>query len=134
MPQRLYGLNIIVSYLLFFSTFQATSASARPGHNHDLPSVKIGNGRINGKYLSSFHQDAFLGIPYAIPPTPANDLRFRAPVLYNASFPETGYDALNYSKSCTQVRRGFEHQMISSLVPLLSEWRLLIINRKIVYL
>ena len=45
------------------------------------PRAKIKNGTLQGVYLPSFHQDAFLGVPFAKPPL--GDLRFRHPQTYN---------------------------------------------------
>ena len=95
LPQALLCLALV--------TFLAKSVCAQPTKRDDSPSVCISNGKINGKYLSSFDQDAFLGIPFALPPTPEYGLRFRDPVCYNESFPTAGFDAVQYSKSCPQV-------------------------------
>ncbi|KAK1920742.1 hypothetical protein DB88DRAFT_128555 [Papiliotrema laurentii] len=100
MSRLSYRIHPITTCVLMLFTLQAITSSGRSIHEQGPPYAEIANGRINGKYLSAFHQDAF--IPFAIPRTPSNDLRFRDPVCYNETFPDSGYDALTYSKSCPQ--------------------------------
>jgi hypothetical protein len=72
-------------------------SKARP---QDAPLVRTINGTYAGKYLESYKQDAFLGIPYAQPPL--GNLRFRRPLPLNASW--TGSrDAKEYGSTCTQT-------------------------------
>ena len=59
------------------------------------PSVTIRNGTVNGAYLPTFDQDAFLGVPFAQPPV--GDLRLRRPQSLNTSFAGGVYEATEYS-------------------------------------
>lgn len=54
--------------------------------------VTIANGTITGKFIQSYNQDAYLGIPYAAVPT--GSLRFANPQVYNGSW--------NYTKEFTE--------------------------------
>jgi carboxylesterase type B len=67
--------------------------------NSTAPTVKTLNGTYAGKYLDSWDQDAFLGIPYAQPPV--GPLRFKWPQILDESFSETR-DASQYGYSCYQ--------------------------------
>jgi carboxylesterase type B len=65
----------------------------------DGPLVHTNSGTYIGKYLASYKQDAFLGIPFAQPPV--GDLRFRRPLPFNVSW--TGRrDAKEYGSTCYQ--------------------------------
>ncbi|KAK1986730.1 carboxylesterase [Colletotrichum cereale] len=61
------------------------------------PTVDLKNGSYHGVYSSSYHQDFFLGIPYARPPV--DDLRFRVPQPLNSSW-EGSRNATDYSPLC----------------------------------
>jgi carboxylesterase type B len=63
------------------------------------PTVRVLNGTYAGKYLPSYHQDAFLGIPFAQPPL--GDLRFRWPRELNLSW-NAVRTATEYGFSCYQ--------------------------------
>ena len=63
------------------------------------PIVHTLNGTYAGKYLPSFNQDVFLGMPYAQPPI--GDLRFRWPRELNSSWPGVR-QAMEYGASCYQ--------------------------------
>jgi hypothetical protein len=56
---------------------------------------RIKNGTVNGAYLPTFDQDAFLGVPFAQPPV--GDLRLRRPQSLNTSFAGGVYEATEYS-------------------------------------
>lgn len=62
-----------------------------------LPStVRVANGTLVGKYVASYDQDLFLGVPFAQPPV--GPLRFENPQSLNTTF-----DALNtteYAPAC----------------------------------
>ena len=84
--RALYGLSLLV---------HAVSAIS----NSSSPTVKTLNGTYAGKYLDSWDQDAFLGMPFAQPPV--GQLRFRWPQSVNESFSDTR-DASKYGYSCMQ--------------------------------
>lgn len=50
------------------------------------PSVTVTNGTVDGLYQSTYHQDLFLGIPFAQPPL--GDLRFALPEPVNQTYAE----------------------------------------------
>ena len=63
------------------------------GEHHSLPTARISNGTVRGRYLAGFDQDLFLGIPFAnaprlAKPTPLND-SWTAP-----------FDASSYGPTC----------------------------------
>lgn len=62
------------------------------------------NGTYQGRYLSEYNQDLFLGMPYAQPPV--GDLRFRWPQSINTSF-DGVRDASEYGYSCMQYHTTF---------------------------
>ncbi|TVY92061.1 Lipase [Lachnellula willkommii] len=61
------------------------------------PMVTVKNGSYSGIYNPTYHQDFFLGIPYAQPPI--NNLRFRVPQSLNSTFNST-VPAIAYSPFC----------------------------------
>lgn len=63
----------LLSLLLFVNASCATT-----------PKVKTVNGTFAGQYLQHYEQDAFLGMPFALPPT--GQRRFRRPHYINESF------------------------------------------------
>jgi carboxylesterase type B len=63
------------------------------------PTVRVLNGTYVGKYLPSFNQDAFLGMPFAQPPL--GELRFRWPRELNSSWNGVR-TATEYGYSCYQ--------------------------------
>lgn len=72
--------------------------------------VTIKNGTYTGRYVQSFNQDLFLGIPYAQSPT--GDLRLRNPQSLNTTFGVR--NATQYATSC--VGYGVRTRPISYLV------------------
>jgi len=68
--------------------------TASPSYN---PQVDIKNGTLRGLYLPAFHEDLFLGVPFASPPV--GDLRLRHPVPYNEHWQQVR-DATLRSPSC----------------------------------
>lgn len=64
--------------------------------NTSSPQVTVKNGTFIGKYVDSFKQDLFLGIPYAQPPV--GNLRLRNPQTINTTFGTK--NATDYSDSC----------------------------------
>lgn len=58
------------------------------------PKVQISNGTIVGRYLPSFKQDLFLGVPYADAP-----VRFEQAIARTTPF-NSSFDASNYSSIC----------------------------------
>ncbi|EON99732.1 putative carboxylesterase family protein [Phaeoacremonium minimum UCRPA7] len=69
-----------------------------------VPTAAVLNGTYQGRYLSEWDQDAFLGIPYAQPPV--GSLRFKWPQSLNGSFDEVR-DATSYGYSCMQYHTAF---------------------------
>lgn len=61
------------------------------------PTVNLLNGSYAGVYQPHYHQDYFLGMPYAAPPT--GNLRLRPPVSYNKSW-QGVRNATAYSAEC----------------------------------
>lgn len=68
------------------------------------PTAKTLNGTYEGLHISSYNQDAFLGIPYA--QSPLGPLRFKWPHSLNESFNETR-SATAYGHSCYQYGSNF---------------------------
>ncbi|GAA5950607.1 hypothetical protein JCM3765_000548 [Sporobolomyces pararoseus] len=62
------------------------------------PTVQIKNGTIEGIAIQSFNQEAFLGIPYAQPPT--GERRLRKAQSIEKGFEGGKYQAHNYSVFC----------------------------------
>ncbi|KAH7189880.1 Alpha/Beta hydrolase protein [Fusarium oxysporum] len=68
-----------------------------PTAHHAAPIVDLSNGTYRGTYNQHYHQDLFLGMPYA--KAPVNDLRLRVPQSLNSTW--TGIrNATKYSPSC----------------------------------
>ncbi|CCH40705.1 Liver carboxylesterase 4 [Wickerhamomyces ciferrii] len=86
--------NSIIWFTLIPSIF-ASSIVQQSQQQQNPPQVQIQNGTISGKYLESFNQDAYLGIPFAEPPI--NELRFQPPKSFQTNwngtknFTEYGY-------------------------------------------
>ncbi|KAH9077320.1 esterase 1 [Lactarius deliciosus] len=65
------------------------------------PRVRLGGTSITGKYLRSYNQDFFGGIPFAEPPI--TSLRFAPPQLKLSLAPSRSFDARSYGPSCLQL-------------------------------
>jgi carboxylesterase type B len=63
------------------------------------PKVAIANGTLQGRYLQEYHQDVFLGVPYAQPPV--GQLRFEKAQPINETWNGIR-DATTYSAGCAQ--------------------------------
>ncbi|ROV99041.1 hypothetical protein VMCG_06619 [Cytospora schulzeri] len=72
--------------------------------NNSAPLAITKKGTYQGRYIPEWHQDAFLGMPYAQPPV--GDLRFRWPRSLNSSF-DGVRDASEYGYSCMQYHSAF---------------------------
>ncbi|KAK2013591.1 carboxylesterase [Colletotrichum eremochloae] len=68
------------------------------------PTVQVLNGTYQGRHLSEWDQDAFLGVPFAQPPI--GQLRYRWPQSLNSSF-DGVRDATEQGYSCMQFRGTF---------------------------
>lgn len=68
------------------------------------PKAHTVNGTYIGKHLSTWEQDAFLGIPFAKPPL--GELRFHHPLPIDASF-DGERNATEYGHSCMQYGQTF---------------------------
>lgn len=79
------------------------SQDARQHCPYNSPVATTNNGTVCGKYLPTFEQEAFLGVPFAREPT--GNLRFRHPEPYNLNY--KAYDASNQPASCPGYA-GFE--------------------------
>ncbi|KAJ3539458.1 hypothetical protein NM208_g5483 [Fusarium decemcellulare] len=60
------------------------------------PTVQVKNGTLEGKYVASYDQDLFLGVPFAQPPV--GSLRFQNPQSLNETFGTK--KATEYADSC----------------------------------
>jgi carboxylesterase type B len=60
------------------------------------PRVTVLNGSITGVHLSSYNQDAFLGVPFA--QAPVGTLRFRNPEPFNETYND--FSAQAYAPMC----------------------------------
>lgn len=87
---------------LLWALALTTRITASP--SHPPPTAKTLNGTYHGLHLPQWSQDAFLGLPYAQPPTGA--LRFAHPQPLNASFPGVRA-ATAQGYSCMQYRGAF---------------------------
>jgi len=88
---------IPIFHIILFAVFTEVISAASP-------KAKTLNGTYIGKHVSSWNQDAFLGIPYAQPPT--GDLRFKWPQSLSASFDEER-TATEYGDSCMQYSQNW---------------------------
>lgn len=87
---------------LFFLAIGAGKSFCRPASSSSesslgSPEVSIKNGTVAGVYNEKHHQDFFLGIPYAQPPT--GNLRFRKPVPLDTRW-DGVRDAAEYGPFC----------------------------------
>ena len=83
--------------LLFVSVTAQSNATSNP-------TATVQNGTLEGRYLPTWDQDAFLGIPYAQPPL--GPLRFHYPLSINTTYSNT-LDATQYGYSCEQYGTNF---------------------------
>ncbi|KAI0016313.1 alpha/beta-hydrolase [Xylariomycetidae sp. FL0641] len=72
--------------------------------NHSAPVARTRNGTYEGRYLPTWDQDVFLGVPFAQPPV--GQLRFRWPQSINESF-DGVRNATEYGYSCMQYDSNF---------------------------
>ncbi|KAH8661828.1 putative extracellular lipase [Ilyonectria robusta] len=81
----------------------APGVLAKTKHEVLGPIVRIRNGTIVGKYVETYDQDLFLGIPFAQPPI--GDLRFNAPQPINETW-TTPLNATAYGAHCINYLLG----------------------------
>jgi carboxylesterase type B len=98
------GTRMIPALAIILSAFLLVRLVDAVATHPSSPSVTLKNGTYNGKFVSEWEQDQFLGIPYAIPPL--GPLRFARPKSLNTSFPGTR-DATKYGYSCYQYGSNF---------------------------
>ncbi|KAF4973949.1 hypothetical protein FZEAL_9096 [Fusarium zealandicum] len=84
----------ITYFLVGLASFVTSAELSTKG-----PKAKTLNGTYVGKYLHEWDQDAFLGMPFAQPPT--GDLRFKWPQSLNEAFDDER-PATEYGFSCMQ--------------------------------
>src|SRR5262245_39479180 len=81
------------SYALAVALAMLHAAEAAPGVSKShRPTAKTMNGTVIGRYLPSFEQDLFLGVPFAKAPRLSN------PLPVDTSFDE--FDASEYGYTC----------------------------------
>lgn len=97
-----WSIDVCSVVLLFLSSFSPAGAAAV--HHQRAPSAHTVNGTYTGLSLETFNQEAFYGIPFAIPPL--GDLRLRYPVPYNQSWTDTR-NATVRSDSCPGFDKPF---------------------------
>ncbi|KAL4905960.1 hypothetical protein BDW74DRAFT_184917 [Aspergillus multicolor] len=76
----------------------AATVLARTNQEPTGPTVETQNGTVVGRYVESYNQEQFLGIPFAQPPV--GNLRFNLPQPVNDSW-DTPFDAREYGTVCT---------------------------------
>jgi carboxylesterase type B len=86
----MFSLTFLTFVLVLLDSAISKSTLSTP------PRVTVANGTYEGKYVSSYNQDLFLGIPYAQPPI--GDLRLRNPQSLNTTFGVK--KVVDYSASC----------------------------------
>lgn len=92
---------------------QGCSAAAINKNPFVAPKVRIKNGAVEGIYNPEYHQDRFLGIPFAQPPV--GQLRFSRPKPLNSTW-KRPYPAIRYGPFChgnTLNLVGFDQESIS---------------------
>jgi carboxylesterase type B len=90
------SINVFNLGALLVSSVTPLAISCTTAH-HAAPIVDLSNGTYRGTYNQHYHQDLFLGMPYA--KAPVNDLRLRVPQSLNSTW--TGIrNATKYSPSC----------------------------------
>ncbi|GAA6023880.1 hypothetical protein JCM10207_000514 [Rhodosporidiobolus poonsookiae] len=90
---------------LLLSGFAAASPVLFARNN--APTVTISNGTIEGVLLSTFNQDAFLGIPYA--QKPLGNLRLRRPRVLEQQYEGGVHEAKEYPKFCVGGANAYDN-------------------------
>ncbi|OTA01572.1 dipeptidyl peptidase 5 [Trichoderma parareesei] len=105
-----WSIGVCTLALLLLSSLSPASAAAV--HHQSAPSAHTVNGTYTGLSLESFNQEAFYGIPFAIPPL--GDLRLRYPVPYNQSW-RGSRNATVRSDSCPGFDKPFDQGFADGL-------------------
>jgi hypothetical protein len=81
-----------------------TTSSALVCATSEQPMVSIGNTQVRGT-MSALRDgvEQFLGLPFAVAPTPENDLRFRPTTLQDIDTDVAELNATQYGAACLQV-------------------------------
>ena len=77
--------TLAIKMLPFIVGLLSLAAIAFSSTTAKAPIVRVKNGTLEGVHAPAYHQDYFLGIPYAQPPV--NNLRFRQSQSLNTSWP-----------------------------------------------
>ena len=85
---------VLLGGAIYVLTLFNAYASGHPSGSHGTrPTAHITNGTVNGRHLSSFNQDLFLGVPFANAPRLAN------PTPVNETW-DSPFDASAYGATC----------------------------------
>jgi cholinesterase len=88
------NIRLLLVWLIVVPLAALAKPPAAPNRS---PQVQTKNGTLRGSYLAGFHEDLFLGVPFAAPPV--GDLRLRHPAPYNEHW-QHERDATQRSPSC----------------------------------
>ena len=96
---------VLLGGAIYVLTLFNVHALGHPTSSRSItPTARVTNGTINGRHLSSFNQDLFLGIPFANAPRLANP----SPVneTWDSPFDASAYGATCYGFGSNQLLPG----------------------------